>query len=100
MVPNSVVLNVAVLPLHEPEGVNLRARLRAGMTPGDLQEILERELQTPLREAPRITLEELDGEEVVVRISATPRVAAEGRQLASELLDVVSRQTRSSEATL
>jgi len=100
MVPNSVVLNVAVLPLHEPEGVNLRARLRAGMTPGDLQEILEGELQTPLREPPRITLEELDGEEVVVRISATPRVAAEGRQLASELLDVVSRQTRSSEATL
>ncbi|HUH80065.1 MAG TPA: mechanosensitive ion channel family protein [Solirubrobacteraceae bacterium] len=100
MVPNSVVLNVAVLPLHEPEGVNLRARLRAGMTPGDLQEILERELQTPLREAPRITLEELDGDEVVVRISATPRVTAQGRQLASELLDVVSRQTRSSEATL
>ena len=100
MVPNSVVLNVAVLPLHEPEGVNLRARLRAGMTPGDLQEILERELQTPLREPPRITLEELDGEEVVVLISATPRVAAEGRQLASELLDVVSRQTRSSEARL
>ncbi|HTY97439.1 MAG TPA: mechanosensitive ion channel family protein [Solirubrobacteraceae bacterium] len=100
MVPNSVVLNVAVLPLREPEGVNLRARLRAGMTPGDLQEILEGELQTPLRDAPRITLEELDGEEVVVLISATPRVAAQGRQLASELLDVVSRQTRSSEATL
>ncbi len=99
MVPNSVVLNVAVLPLHEPEGVNLRARLRAGMTPGDLQEILDRELQTPLRDAPRITLEELDGEEVVVRISASPRVAAQGRQLASELLDIVSRQTRSSEAT-
>ena len=99
MVPNSVVLNVAVLPLHEPEAVDLRARLRAGMTPGDLQEILERELQTPLRDAPRITLEELDGEDVVVRISATPRVAAQGRQLASELLDVVSRQTRSSEAT-
>ena len=30
MVPNSVVLNVAVLPLHEPEAVNLRARLRPG----------------------------------------------------------------------
>ena len=33
MVPNSVVLNVAVLPLREPEAVNLRARLRPGMTP-------------------------------------------------------------------
>ena len=94
MVPNSVVLNVAVLPLREPDAVNLRARLRAGMTPGDLQEILERALQTPLRDAPRITLEELDGNEVVVRIAATPRVASQGRQLASELLAVVSRETR------
>ncbi len=95
MVPNSVVLNVAVLPLREPEAVNLRARLRAGMTPGDLQEILEKSLQTPLRDAPRITLEELDGEEVVVLIAATPRVASQGRLLASELLSVVSRETRS-----
>jgi len=94
MVPNSVVLNVAILPLREPEAVNLRARLRAGMTPGDLQETLEKSLQTPLRDAPRITLEELDGEEVVVRISATPKVASQGRQLASELLSVVSRETR------
>jgi small-conductance mechanosensitive channel len=94
MVPNSVVLNVAILPLREPEAVNLRARLRAGMTPGDLQEMLEKSLQTPLRNAPRITLEELDGEEVVVRIAATPKVASQGRQLASELLSVVSRETR------
>jgi|CZKG01.1.fsa_nt_gi small-conductance mechanosensitive channel len=99
MVPNSVVLNVAILPLREPEAVNLRARLRAGMSPGDLQEILEKSLQTPMRGAPRITLEELDGEEVVVRIAATPRVASQGRQLASELLGIVSRETRPRETT-
>jgi small conductance mechanosensitive channel len=97
MVPNSVVLNVAVLPIKEPEAVNLRARLRSGMTPSDLQEILESSLQTPLRDPPRITLEELDGDEVVVRIAATPSVAAEGRHLASELLDIVSSQTRAGE---
>jgi small conductance mechanosensitive channel len=99
MVPNSVVLNVAVLPVREPEAVNLRARLRPGMTPADLQEILEDSLQTPLRDVPRITLEELDGEEVVVSIAATPRVAAEGRQLAGELLSIVSRETRSAAGT-
>lgn len=99
MVPNSVVLSVAVLPIKEPEAVNLRARLRPGMTPSDLQEVLETSLQTPLREAPRITLEELDGAEVVVRIAATPRVAADGRELASELLGIVSRQTRAGEVT-
>jgi small conductance mechanosensitive channel len=95
LVPNSVVLNAAVMPLREPEAVNLRARLRAGMTPGDLQEILGKSLQTPLRDAPRITLEELDGDEVVVRIAATPKIASEGRHLASELLSIVSRETRS-----
>jgi small-conductance mechanosensitive channel len=95
LVPNSVVLNAAVLPLREPEAVNLRARLRPGMTPSDLQELLEKSLQTPLRSAPRVTLEELDGEEVVVHIAATPSRAAEGRHLASELLSVVSRETLS-----
>jgi small conductance mechanosensitive channel len=95
MVPNSVVLNVAVLPLREPEAVNLRARLRPGMTPSDLQVLLEGSLTTPLRSPPRITLEELDGESVVVQIAATPLRAAEGRQLSSELLGVVSRETLS-----
>jgi small conductance mechanosensitive channel len=94
MVPNSVVLNSAVIPLREPEAVNLRARLRPGMTPADLQVLLEEQLQTPLRDPARITLEELDGEEVVVRIAATPRASSEGRQLASELLGIVSRETR------
>jgi small-conductance mechanosensitive channel len=94
MVPNSVVLNVAVIPLREPDAVNLRARLRSGMTPGELQEALENSLETPLRGSPRITLEELDGDDVVVNIAATPRRSAEGRQLASELLTIVSRETR------
>jgi hypothetical protein len=65
------------------------------MTPGELQELLESALRTPLRDVPRITLEEVDGEEVVVQIAAIPRDAAQGRELASELLDVVSRETRS-----
>ena len=94
MIPNSVVLNLAVLPLREPEAVDMRARLRAGMTPGDLQELLESSLRTRLREPPRIILEELDGEAVVVRIVATPARSSEGRQLASELLAIVSEQAR------
>ena len=43
MVPNSVVLNVAIVPLREPDGVDLRARLGAGVTPLDVQEMLENE---------------------------------------------------------
>ena len=46
-----------------------------------------------MRETPRITLEELDGDEVVVRISATPERPADGPRLASEVLEVVGAQT-------
>ena len=97
LVPNSVVLNAAVIPLREPDAVDLRARLRPGVTPGELQALLTDALQTPIRDAPRITLEELDGEEVVVRISATPKLAADGPALATEMLGIVSRETRVAE---
>ena len=95
LVPNSVVLNIAVTPLREPDSVNLRARLRPGVTPADLQNVLSDELQTPLRAEPRITLEEIDGDEVVVLIAATPEHGSDGPQLASELLAAVRPYTRS-----
>jgi hypothetical protein len=47
-------------------------------------EHLRDHISTPIRGAPRITLEELDGDEVVVRIGATPRSPSDGPQLASE----------------
>jgi small-conductance mechanosensitive channel len=98
MVPNSVVLSVAIVPLKEPAGVDLRARLRPGVTPVDVQEILDEKLQTPVRDRPRITLEELDGDEVVVRIAATPEHATDGPKLASEVLAAVAEYTRAEEA--
>jgi small-conductance mechanosensitive channel len=93
MVPNSVVLNVAIVPLREPDGVDLRARLPADVTPLEVQEVLESAIQTPVRSQPRITLEELDGDEVVVRISATPERPSDGPRLASEVLEAVAAQT-------
>jgi small-conductance mechanosensitive channel len=93
MVPNSVVLNIAVMPLREPDAINLRAKLRQGMAPRELQELIERELPLRLREAPRITLESLDGDEVVVQISARPLVDSDAPALASDLLRVVSAET-------
>lgn len=94
MVPNNVVLNVAVIPLREPAGVDLRARLRPGVTPLDIQELFEQEVTTPVRGDPQITLEELDGDEVVVRISATPEHASDGPALASQVLAAVGPETR------
>src|SRR5919198_421322 len=93
MVPNSVVLNVAIVPLREPDGVDLRARLAAGVTPLDMQELLETEIETPVRDRPQIMLEEIDGDEVVVRISATPENPSDGPRLATEVLEAVAAQT-------
>jgi small conductance mechanosensitive channel len=93
MVPNSVVLNVAIVPLREPDSVDLRARLNADVTPLEVQELLEETIQTPLRDRPHITLEEIDGDEVVVRISATPERPSDGPKLASEVLEAVAGNT-------
>jgi small conductance mechanosensitive channel len=93
MIPNSVVLNVAIVPLREPDGVDLRARLPADVTPLEVQELLDSAIQTPVRSQPQITLEELDGDEVVVRISATPERPSDGPRLASEVLEAVAAQT-------
>jgi small conductance mechanosensitive channel len=93
MVPNSVVLNVAIVPLREPDSVDLRARLNADVTPLEVQELLEETIQTPVRDRPHITLEEIDGDEVVLRISATPERPSDGPKLASEVLEAVASQT-------
>jgi small conductance mechanosensitive channel len=92
LVPNSVVLSVSVSPLREPEAVSLTVRLRSGSTPAELQRLIEDALTVPIRRHPSVTLEELDGSELVVTISATPRVAADGGALAAELLDVLTRE--------
>jgi small conductance mechanosensitive channel len=100
LVPNSVVLNVAISPLREPSAVSLRARLRPGTTPLELQKLLDEKLTVPLRSRPSITLEELDGPHVIVRISATPVSPGDGGRLATELLETVSSRVRdASQAT-
>jgi small conductance mechanosensitive channel len=79
--------------LREPDSVDLRARLNADVTPLEVQELLEETIQTPLRDRPHITLEEIDGDEVVVRISATPERPSDGPKLASEVLEAVAGNT-------
>jgi small conductance mechanosensitive channel len=98
MVPNNVVLNVAVIPLREPSGINLRARLRPGVTPIDIQTLLEETVQTPMRDKPRVALEEIDGDEVVVRVAASPENPADGATLSTEVLQALAAETRRAEA--
>ncbi|MGZ4480659.1 MAG: mechanosensitive ion channel family protein [Gaiellales bacterium] len=89
MVPNSVVLSVAVVPLREPAAVSLRARLRPGSTPAEIEEQLRTAISTPIRGAPSVTLEEVDGDEVVVRIEAIPSNPGAGPRLATEVLHAI-----------
>jgi small conductance mechanosensitive channel len=97
MVPNSMLLNVAVVPLREPERVELRARFSADTTPYDVQELLARSLTVPTRYAPHVELEELDRDELVVRIEVTPMNPTDGSKLASEVLQAV-RNTNGAQA--
>lgn len=96
LVPNNVVLALAVTPLREPDAVDLRARLRVDANPSQLQDLLDSHVKTPTRARPHISLQEVDGDEVVVRIEATPQQAAQGRELADEILAAVAELTKDS----
>jgi small conductance mechanosensitive channel len=89
LIPNSVLLQLAVVPLREPERVEMRARFSADTTPAEVQERLMDALTVPTRYPPDITLEELDRDEIVVRISATPERPSDGARLASEVLAAI-----------
>jgi small conductance mechanosensitive channel len=88
LIPNSVLLQLAIIPLREPDRVELRARFPADVSPSEVQTMLTEQVTTPTRYPPHIALEELDGDEVVVRITAVPEHSAEGAKLASEILAV------------
>jgi small conductance mechanosensitive channel len=93
MVPNNIVLGAAVVPLREPAKVDLRARLRPEIRPSEIQSVLEQGISTPVRGEPNISLEEVDSDEVVVRIQATPVAGNDGPALADEVLAVLAEIT-------
>lgn len=90
LVPNNGVLAATIVPLHDPAGVDMRARLRAGTRPSELQRLLEQKVNTPTRDRPHIALEEVYADCAVVRITATPVAAVDGGRLADEVLAAVS----------
>jgi hypothetical protein len=94
MVPNNIVLSAAVVPLREPASVDLRARLRPDVMPSQVQALLADGITTPVRGEAHISLEEIDRDEVVVRVAATPVSDADGPRLADEVLAAVAGVTR------
>lgn len=94
LVPNSVVLSAAIVPLREPASVDLRARLRPDVRLAEVQRLLADGVSTPVRGEPHISLEEMDADEIVVRVQATPDAPADGPKLADEILTAMSCVTR------
>jgi len=77
-----MILNLAIIPLREPERVELRARFGGEITPTRLESRLADAITVPTRYPPHIAVEELDGDEVVVKIVVTPERPADGGRLA------------------
>jgi small conductance mechanosensitive channel len=90
LVPNNSVLSASIVPLRQPAGVDLEARLRPGVKPSELQKVLRERVKIPTRDEPHIALEEVYGDFVRVRITATPVADADGARLADEVLAAVS----------
>ena len=90
-VPNSVMIQLAVVPLREPDRVDLRARFSDEASPRRVEQRLLDSVDTPTRYAPSVALEEVDEQGVVLRISATPLRPGDGSQLAEEVLEALRR---------
>jgi small conductance mechanosensitive channel len=100
MVPNNVAMASAVVPLREPAAVDLRAKLKPDVKPSELQRFLEEHVHTPTRSRPHISVEEVDDEEVIMRVSAVPEIDREGPKLADEILAAISQVTGRSNASV
>jgi small conductance mechanosensitive channel len=100
LVPNNTALTMSARPLREPAAVDMRARLPTGVDPQAVQERVAEGVAIPTRAAPHVTLEEFDGDEVVVRVRATPVDPSDGGHLARDVLRAVAAfQARDSSAS-
>jgi small-conductance mechanosensitive channel len=93
LIPNNVVLAAAIVPLREPDAVDVKVRLSSGVRPSHVQAILDANIATATRTSPSVLLEEIDGGEVVVRVQATPDRRADGAQLADEIIAALATVT-------
>jgi small-conductance mechanosensitive channel len=92
MVPNNVLLSLVVVPLREPDKVDVRVRFPVHASPKQIEERLLRAITVPTRYRPSVSLEELDGDGVVFRVNATPLRPEDGSQLADEVLEALRRE--------
>jgi small-conductance mechanosensitive channel len=92
-VPNNVLLSLVVVPLREPDKVDVRARFPTDASPRQIEQSLLRSITVPTRYRPSVSLEEVDPEGTVFRIQATPLRPEHGSQLAEEVLRALREES-------
>jgi small conductance mechanosensitive channel len=95
LVPNGVLITLVVVPLREPDKVDFRARFDIDTSPRQVQERLREAISVPTRYPPDVTLEEMEHDSMVLRVSATPLKTGDGPQLAEDVLESLRAQARS-----
>ncbi len=93
LIPNNGVLSAVVVPVREPSGVDVKVRIGSGVRPSQVQAILDEQITTPTRSPATVLLEEIDGDEVVIRVQATPERADDGAKLADEIIATLASVT-------
>jgi small-conductance mechanosensitive channel len=89
MIPNTVVLSATVMPLRDPNPVDVKVTLNSGVSLTHVQSILDTNISVDTRSAPSVVLEEIDGNSVVVRVKAIPERSSDGAKLADQVISAL-----------
>jgi small conductance mechanosensitive channel len=91
LVPNNTALTMSARPMREPAAVDMRARMPYGVDPESVEQELQHAVSVSTRGKPQIELEEFDGDDVVLRVKATPQHTSDGGRLAREVLGAIGK---------
>ena len=97
MIPNMQVISAVVVPIVEPSAVDVKVRLHSGIRPSQVQDILDQGIRTPTRSRAKVLLEEIDSDDLLIRVQATPVRADDGAKLADEIISTLASVTGSQE---
>jgi small conductance mechanosensitive channel len=90
MIPNNTVLSMSARPIQEPDAVDMRARLPLTVDPEAVQRRVDEAVSVSTKGPPHVALEELAGDDVIVRVRATPQRSDDGGRLAHDVLQAVA----------
>jgi small conductance mechanosensitive channel len=91
MIPNNIVLAAAIVPVREPDGVDLRARLESDIRPSEVERLLRESISVETRSEPEVELEEMESGQVIFRVRATPADSDDGPDLADQVVAALDK---------